>query len=192
MNFKNTLLGLFTVLSLGFSSANAGVLLEPYLGYKIASGDRAITTATEYSFNTPTIGGRVGYQFLGFMAGLDYSMSTGSFGLETKTLTTTTEVNNDQDQFGLFVGYNLPILFRVWGTYFLSSNLEQADGDENKGSGFALGAGFTGLPFVSLNLEIRSISYDEFYDKSAGTTTTLNPTSDYTEVLLSVSMPIDL
>ncbi len=171
------------------ANSQAALLLEPYLGYSFGSADRL---NYEYDYSTPQIGGRVGYQMLGLMLGVDYSMGLGSFDMDAKNTTTgvTTTSKYKKSQLGLFVGYNLPVLLRVWGTYYVNASLEDdiAPITEYSGSGFALGAGFTGLPFVSLNLEYRNFSYDE--SETSGTTTALNPELEVSEILLSVSLPL--
>jgi hypothetical protein len=65
-----------------------------------------------------------------------------------------------------------------------------SNNDELSGNTTTLGVGFTGLPFVSLNLELRMISLDKFKDVSTG----LEYTRDYSanEVVLGVSLPLDL
>ena len=50
--------------------------------------------------------------------------------------------------------------------------------------GYGLGIGFTGLPFVSLNLEIEALNYDA---ESSGVETDYSVAS----TILSVSMPFD-
>ncbi len=171
-------------------NTHADLLLEPYLGYAIGSGEMG--SSFEYDYKTPQIGARVGYQMLGVMAGVDYSMSTGKYDLDTTTVATGAETSTkySKKQLGLFVGYNLPILLRVWGTYYLSASTEDdiAPITKSSGGGYALGAGFTGLPFVSLNLEYRTYSYDE--SETSGVTTALNPESDFNEIFLSVSLPL--
>ncbi len=182
---------LLFVLSLFIFSeqAHSGVLVEPYLGYQFGSGDR---NNNDYSYNSPQLGGRFGYQFLGFMGGLDYSMS--SFDLETTNTVTnaTSKTDYSQNQLGLFAGYNLPIMLRAWATYFISAKLEDdiAPITEYSGGGYALGVGFTGLPFISLNVEYRSMSYDE--QETSGVTSAVSPSLDFSEVFFSVSLPLDL
>ncbi len=171
------------------NTAQAGVLVEPYLGFGIGSGDRG---NIDYDYTTPQFGARLGYSFLGLMGGIDYSLAT-SFDIDAEN--TTTGVNSStsykKNQFGIFVGYELPILLRAWGTYYVNASLEDdiAPISDYSGSGYALGVGFTGLPFVSLNLEYRSFSYDEV--ETSGSTSTLSPSFDLNEILLSVSLPLD-
>lgn len=179
-------------------SASAGLLVEPYLGFRFGSGENSSSPKTEYSYNSPLLGGRLGYQFLGLMAGLDYSTSLGNFSLTEKTSGVETKGKYTSNTFGLFVGYDFPILLRAWATYYLSNTLKgdsgSVDGDKLKGGGYGLGVGFTGLPFISLNLELRQLTWDESFDNTTGVNTKLTGSSevDVTEVLLSVSLPLDL
>lgn len=184
------------------SNSQAGIHIEPYIGYSLAgSGDSTYgTTKYDHSYSSPTIGGRLGYGMLGFMAGLDYSMQ--SFDLKSEVGSTEYKDGVSKSQLGIFVGYNLPLLIRVWGTYFLSSKLEGDDAvkanqlidnrDEySDGGGYALGVGFTGLPFVSINLEYRTLEYDK-YELSGASVANYNEKLDLSEILLSVSLPLDI
>jgi hypothetical protein len=78
--------------------------------------------------------------------------------------------------------------FRFWAGYIFSSQLKlETDGLEGteKGSGFKLGAGWTALPLLSINLEYLMLKYDEMdYDDFQNTNRKTNA------VLLSVSMPL--
>lgn len=199
---KNFLLLFFLSIFVFAGSARAGILIEPYLGFSLAgSGDTTLGTAKyDHSYSTPTIGGRLGYGMLGFMGGIDYSMQ--SFDLESEVGSTTYKDGVSKSQLGIFVGYNLPILLRVWGTYYLSSKVEGDDANTtgqfidsryeySDGGGYALGAGFTGLPFVSINLEYRTLEYDKA-ELSGANVTSYNEKMDLSEILLSVSLPLDL
>ena len=101
-------------------AALAGVLIEPYVGYslggKIKSNESAGASESDYS--GLNLGGRFGAQYLGLMGGLAYD-----HGSYTETLKSPASdiaqniadgVGNDTDwtanSYGLFVGYNFPIL----------------------------------------------------------------------------------
>lgn len=190
MRISKLAIALFS-LFLFTSTVQAGVLVEPYAGYSIGlSKDYGNST---YDYSTPQFGARLGYQFLGLMAGVDYSLSS-SFDLNEKDKTTgaTTKTSSEKNQVGLFVGYNLPMLLRAWGTYYLDANLKNTPvpATTYNGNGYALGVGFTGLPFVSLNLEYRSFSYDS--SKTSGTKSTLTPKWKMNEILFSISLPINI
>lgn len=180
------------------TSAYAGLLIEPYLGFSIGSGEDGQNPKTEYSQNTPFYGGRLGYQAFGLMAGLDYSKGLeGDF--ETKTAgSATTKADATQQTFGVFVGYNFPIMLRAWVSYNFASKISIESGaevgDEFKGGGYAFGLGFTALPMLSINLEYRMNTFDEYKTASTGVTSALNGTEeiDYNQILLSVSLPLDI
>jgi len=173
------------------STVQAGILVEPYLGYSIGLSKDYNNKTNDYK--TPQFGARLGYQFLGLMAGVDYSLSS-SFDLNQKNKSNgaSSKISSEKNQLGLFVGYDFPILLRAWGTYYLDANFKNtpAPATTYNGNGYALGVGFTGLPFVSLNLEYRSFSYDS--SKTSGTKTALSPKWTMNEILLSVSLPIDI
>lgn len=179
-------IALATALTFSFMhSASASLLLEPYLGYRV-SGDLDNGTSADLSYNGIAYGARVGYQMLGIMGGVDYSMS--SFDMDIQDGADTSTLATSSSNLGLFVGYNAPILVRAWATYFLSNKLDfDSIATEYSGSGYALGVGFTGLPFVSLNLEYRALSFDE--QTEASTTSALNPSEDASEILFTVSLP---
>ena len=181
----------------------AGVLVEPYLGFAIgADGETSVAgTAYDNSYASVTMGGRLGYQFLGFMGGIDYSMQ--NFSLKSKSSSNSDKDDVKKNQLGLFVGYDFPILLRAWGTYFLSGSVEGKDANVandqvfssndkfSDGSGYALGVGFSGLPFVSINLEYRTMEYGKFA-RSNNSSVAYGKKLSLSEILLSVSLPLDL
>lgn len=193
-------------------TVQAGVHLEPYLGYTFGSDESTESgTVVENSYKTPLAGARLGYGMLGFSFGVDYSMSLGAFDLEQdKPATSAAPDSYTSTNLGIYAGYTFPIMFKVWGTYFLKNKLEldalgggatpsSGDNTEITGNGFALGVGWTGLPFLALNLEYRSITFDEITERS-GTVSKLPLSSggvvtesevDAKEIILSVSVPLD-
>lgn len=178
MRLKLSLL-ILSVFCMG--QASAGLLIDPYVGAGRAAS--AITTPSGYPLSvsdpdatsTSSIGSRLGYSFLLFSAGIDYEMLKADKDNITNT--------------SLFVGVDLPILFRFWAEYMLSSKLDADSGiDFDFQNGYSIGAGFTGLPFVSINLELATLNYqygvsysgtDYDFDYKIGVTT------------LSVSLPLD-
>lgn len=172
-------------------TASAGFLVEPYLGFGFTSGDFKGNDNTSYDISTSgvTMGARVGYTMLGFMGGLDYSMATESeWEFEASS---TDKYDIKRSNLGVFAGYELPILLRAWVGYDFMSKAE-GDSDDGalsfEGGATKFGVGFTGLPFVSLNLEYKMFSYD---DNKLGSTKLTNKL-EVNEVLLSVSLPLDL
>lgn len=191
----------------------AGFHVEPYLGYSFGESLSQKRGAQEFEWDSSYVdlGARLGYGMLGLSFGLDYNMTPGTRTFDQTAPSTGTGLNEwTGSNMGVFVAYELPILLRVWGSYYFNSKLEldtdkdndgtNEVGDEYSGSGMELGVGFTGLPFVSINLQYRMNSYDEFKNVSAGTTvnypnTVAGSTTEELKtnsILLSVSVPLDL
>ncbi|OFZ26679.1 MAG: hypothetical protein A2381_16940 [Bdellovibrionales bacterium RIFOXYB1_FULL_37_110] len=183
-------------------NSHAGILLEPYLGYALLGDGEVTVSNTKYEneYSTPTFGGRLGLQHLGFMMGVDYSIQ--NFEMESKTGSTTYEDDVKKKQLGIFVGYNFPVMFRIWGTYFLSSSFEgddtvaatnryDANDELTDGSGFALGIGYRPISYVSLNLEYRKFEYDT-WEQGGVEATNITKDQKLSEILLSVSLPFNV
>lgn len=177
-------------------TANAGFLIEPYVGYSVSSGEDGMSPPTKWEQTAPFFGARLGYQNLGFMGGLDFTHGMEA-EIEETSGATTTKTDVDQNTFGAFFGYNFPIMLRVWGAYYFSTVLGVQSGsglgNDIKGSGYGLGVGYTGLPFVALNLEYRRMTFDEV-ETLIGQTVKLTSEEeqDFNQIMLSVSMPFDL
>lgn len=191
-SIKNLIL-LFTALFFFSQQSQGSFLIDPYLGFKLASGENSNNLITEYEYNSLTYGSRLGLKFLGFSGGLDYSLS--SVEMEASTGNTTITDDHEQKSFGVFVGYDFPIMMRIWATYFFDINYEDTDGtdkgDELNGSGLGLGAGWTILPLVSLNLEYRMISLDESVTSGVTNSLTGDDEIEINELLFSVSIPLE-
>lgn len=137
--------------------ASAGLLIEPVIGYSLGKFELDDPSLDEEKATGPSIGGRLGYQNLGFQLGLDYLRSTLNVD------------DNDykedfvSNEFAAFVGFEFPVLLRVYAGYiFAATGESEADFGAGKGkievsegSGMKIGVGFTGLPFVDINFEYR-------------------------------------
>jgi hypothetical protein len=166
--------------------ASAGLLIEPLVGFSKAELKTDDGSAkTKYDFTSMSYGGRLGYQQLGFQLGLDYLNSNNTFD------------NNDWDsskssEWAGFVGFEFPVLLRVYAGYIFSATGEaeyqNAKVDFIEGSGSKFGIGFTGLPFVDINLEYRSVTYG---DAEVGGTK-LGQEQTYDAYMLSFSLPFVL
>lgn len=173
------------ILFLSAGAAQASLLIEPHLGFNVHGGGDV--GATEYDYNGAQLGLRLGYQNLGFMGGLDLTHSNFDLEGETNGVKTTSEMS--RNEWGVFVGYNLPILLRAWGAYYFSNTTKNdATSAEYSGNTKELGIGFTGLPFLSLNLMYRMVTYDELKVGSVKT----DPDMDFKEIVLGVSLPFTL
>lgn len=184
---KNSLITLLILAITAFSSTvHASLLIEPHIGYNLSGS--GTTSGVEYKYTNPEFGLRLGGQYLGFMAGFDYTTSAYTWeqspGGDDKF---------DRGEFGVFVGYNFPILLRVWGAYYFTNTAEDTNatgrtpsGAKYEGSTKELGVGFTALPFLSLNLMFRNVVMDT---KPAGITSADIANN---EIVLGVSLPFTL
>lgn len=169
--------------------AAAGLLIEPVVGYNMGHFEVDTAGAGKEKTSGTSYGGRLGYQNLGFQLGLDYLKSN---------------LNVDDSDYGTlktsewagFVGFEFPILLRVYAGYIFSANADgkfDAGAGKQKlelegGSGTKLGVGFTILPFLDINLEYRKVSFDDY--KFAGSK--VNDKTTYDTVMLGLSLPFVL
>jgi hypothetical protein len=166
------ILAAFAIAVLSSTAAHAGFLIEPYLGYE--TGEDNGTPANDYA--GMFYGLRAGGSTMGFIYGVDVQMGSGE-------LDTTPAADLDFSDMGLFVGYEFPIMLRVYASYFLKSEAD-TDAGTYAGTGTRIGVGYTGLPFVAINFEILARSYDEFEDVALGSDTEIDTMG------LSISVPL--
>lgn len=187
---------LFLLFIVGSFSASAKIHIEPYLGYSLtyfsssdltAKGviDQATAklkqVATEKiqttirqeknqasllerltkDFTQGATGGlRIGYRSLGLGLGVDLSVGQW-FSSEHKILPVTG---------GFFASYNLPLLFRVYGTLLpqaylnFSEKPQQANAQKSNSyplrctsAGLKVGASYLTIPFLSINIEYQGL-----------------------------------
>lgn len=181
---------------------NASILIEPHIGYMAKGGiasyqNATATSASKYDYTGPQYGARLGLKYWGLMGGFDYTYSTYTRNRTRFSDQTKTSAENKQEEMGLFIGYNAPILIRAWVGYYFSSKITQTTvgtsgelGTWFKGNAKEIGIGFTPLPIISLNLVYRMLSFDTDHDASTGLTTALTPKFEPREIVLGISMPI--
>ncbi len=185
-------------------SAYAGFHLEPWVGYAITglgdtNGD-GVEDDKDESAKGPAFGARVGWAAGAFQVGAEFFMAKQTLSFDTAG---STEIDANQDGYGVFIGLDFPVVpIRVYGTYFISSKIEFDPSigtaglftvDElSEGAGWKLGIGFTGLPFVILNLEYQSIHYEKIKGTLLGSTfeSEITDGDDYSTVLFSISIPL--
>ena len=170
---------LVSCLVFGFQGlANADVLFEPMAGLQFTDVDGsftvgATTTEVNESANGAYVGARVGYGVIpAFVLGLDINMGM----LETD------DQDFDTTDLGLVAIYELPMI-RTWIAYIFKAEAD-AGSSSIEGKGFKLGAGYSGLPTISLNAEYLMLDYDD--TSAAGVT---NFSYDRSGFMLSVSAP---
>lgn len=184
---------LFIILSITVpftTTAQAATLLEPYVGTHLNSTytneSNTCTSSCSGSLTSSAVGGRLGFQNLGLMLGLNgkrawYDFENVSDSLGEASTTT----------LGFFVGYDFPILLRAWFEYVISGRADWQDSDDvswKVGSGKTFGIGYKVIPFVSLNLEFGSLKFTE--QDAAGVATDIDVTLN--TYMLSVSIPLSL
>jgi hypothetical protein len=183
---KISQLGLLLALVFGaVSPVQAGLLVEPLIGYNFNS-NVDFEDGENYSGGMgPAFGGRIGYQNLGLQLGVDYLKST----IDMDDSDFKDDVSSTQ--WAAFVGYQFPILVRLYAGYIFSATAETeylgSNTDFKKGSGTMLGASFTGLPFVSINFEFRNGTFTE---RKIGSSE-VDKDDDFRSYLLSVSLPLN-
>lgn len=161
--------------------AEAGLLIEPVAGFSFSKFEPS--NLKEFSSNGVNYGGRLGYQNLGFQLGLDYL--SGSENVTSSNI----KKSYEHTEWAAFAGFEFPVLLRVYAGYIFA-----ADGETkhktlgkvsfNNGTGMKLGVGFTGLPFVDINFEYRSGTYDK--TKMGGINT---GKTDFSGFMIAASLP---
>lgn len=194
-------------------STYAGILIEPHLGYALKGSTSSINetdsidnSAWSYSnkYSGPEYGAKLGYQLLGLMAGVSYNHATYTLK-DTVTCTavcssSTPSYSVKRDDLGVFLGYNAPILVRVWVGYDFSVKEKVTSavtnwvsvGDWDKGVATELGIGYTAIPFLSLNFTYRMITYTKQFDSASNTESTRATKLKTNEMVLSISAPINV
>lgn len=185
MKFLNSLFLASMVFLLVPSAAKADLFIEPYLGYEVGRVNMTTTTDVGWSGNTSgvAIGARLGYSIPLLFAALDYAYASDS----TSSMSGSgapADGSATRSSLGLVAGVKIPML-RAYAGYGFSDKftLKPSSGDLTlTGTSIKLGASFTGLPLINLNLEYVMATYTSFDPNSlkAGTNNTL---------LASVSLP---
>lgn len=166
--------------------ADAGLLIEPVVGFSSLKFETDTASSSQEDATGLSMGGRLGYQNLGFQLGLDYLQSSLSV-----------DDNNYKDlnvsEFGGFVGFEFPVLLRVYAGYMFSVNGETKIGTQSvefsEGNGTKFGVGFTGLPFVDINFEYRKGTFGHY---DAGVLGSGDIDTTYSAYMISLSLPFVL
>ncbi len=171
---------------LGFalsSSISQAVYIEPYLGMIVSGTMKTVGSTTESDLKGNGMGLKLGWNFAGLAVGVDYSM--GSMEEDASGVTTDSKFTN----LGAFADFDFPVVpIHIYGAYILKSTIDPDNSTTNVlGKGMKLGAGFTGLPFVAINLDYSTLKYDETDPASAGSFEI-----NANVVMLSVSLPLNL
>lgn len=171
------------------SSAYAGLYLEPYVGYEKGDVTGTANGPFDQDVSGTQFGAKVGFNTMGFAVGVD--------GAQVSLAGEDNLANPDDMDFkgtdlGAFVQFTFPVMFKVSASYIFSSKAEDdtnVNGVKTKieGKGFKFGVGFTGLPFVSINLDMINVNYD---DITYGGTAITDADLDRKTFMLSLSLPL--
>lgn len=164
---------------MGFASVSqADIMIEPYLGYEMGT----FGGGTEGKLDGTQMGLRLAYA-------TPVMLWLGVDGTTTVSATFKPEVgaNEGSKRTSLYAvaGVDLPILLRGWVGYGFSNELKGDESDKLTGTSMKVGVGFTGLPFVSLNLEYLKETFNEV----GGLSLPEDITND--AYVLSVSLPLE-
>ena len=179
------------------SATQAGVVFEPMMAFPIVrSGEYNGQGEAKYSLSGVTFAMRAGLLYPSGVGGGFYIGTSLASKLSRDDNTVDFDYDASRNDLGLYLTYQYEeIPIRGFFQYFLASGLEVTDeeartineinyeGRKFRGNGLSLGAGFTGLPYVAINLEYRHYSYDE--SEQFGQTDTSRELS-LNELLLSV------
>jgi len=156
--------------------AQARLVLDGHIGYGI-SNNFETTGVKDVSYDGAVLGARIGVSLFSFiLVGGDLSYSDNKFEYTDTTTDIGYKIPAPRLDYGIFFGFELPIMLRFWGSYYLKSDLQIKDqfGTELEGKAYGVGVGWTLLPFVSINGEYRMYEYNQ----STGSNSDLPPLSD--------------
>lgn len=185
---------MIAVLTLFTVTANAGILVEPFLGFGGSTVKTEDTNGIPGSDTSTGVGMglRLGYKFLVPWVALDYRLSSGE---KVTDSVTQEKIDGSQTQLGVTGGVDLPLV-RFFAGYGFDNKftLKPTNGDTTfKGTYTKVGVGFSLIPMLKLNLEYIINKYPKFtqggteYDLSA-----LYNKLEHNTVFLSVSAPFNL
>lgn len=177
------------------ADAFGGYVVEPYVG--LVHGEyNSKHDSTKHQYDSFAFGSRIGYRYMGFDSGLDLTFSTPT--MEQRQPVESDPSKTDYIGWGVgpYIGYQFPILLRVWGSYFLHNSFSARSGDRNdslSGNGYALGVGYqmSFIPKLDVfaNLEMRRLTVKKVEDD--GNSSIHHTENPITELLLSISVPIE-
>ena len=169
--------------------AKAGFLIEPNLGYQISSTYDRGTPPTD-SINGITYGVMAGYDYMGLQVLLDY-MGSIETDIKPSTGTYVPAAKGSESQIGVVVGYQIPMLFRIFAGYIFTHEVTFKQTPFtviSKGSGFKVGASYSIIPMLNVNLTYVSSTFKDATVNGVSATYTTQP--KFNELILSVSVPL--
>lgn len=188
--------------------AHANIMIEPIVGGQFSSEVTASlkkAAPDTGSFSSLIYGGRLGFDFSGFLIGAEY---LGADNVSVKfdgpngwgSLATNATMSNKN--YGGFIGIEMmqPFAVRLIGTFFAVSDASIIHNDTNgkPDSDFNLhGYGYKGelstriARFLTLGVSYYQIIYTDVRDNMAGTTSDLSPVGAQHSVMTHISIPLE-
>lgn len=137
------------------------------------------------SFDGVEVGARIGPTWGPIILGADvsYGWMNGSNDPDSST-----EYKMDKSDLGAFFGFEFIKLLRVWGSYYLVSEMkfDSPDSYKLKGTAVGGGVGLTVLPFVSINAEVKYYNMNEITSNGKTETVTGDEKQKPLEILVSI------
>lgn len=166
--------------------AQAGILVEPYLGYELGTLKYTGSPNASFDLSSAALGLRAGVTFPLLFVALDYSVLLGGSAKDDTAAATKWDASGSQ----LFaeVGAQLPLI-RAYLGYGIANTFElKSGGTTNKfenGTTIKAGVGTTVFPLIAVNLEYITSSYDKLNGNSPS-----DSKSNF--FMLNLSVPFDL
>jgi len=179
----------FTVILFLTSLAQAGFHFEPYLGQSLNGTWKEGASTDDVSMTE--FGFKMGYQApVGIQVGGELQMGVVN---DKKLIGGTTNDKAGQAAFGIYLGYQSPIGLRFYAHYLFASALVYDDtfNTDYGGRGYKLGAGYSLLSWLALNLEYHMMTYDKYKNDVVSSFTTLSPEHKDNVLLLVLSFPFN-
>lgn len=135
------------------------------------SGGAGTSAVHDYKYSGIAYGGRLGVQFVGFMAGAQYDVaSISNYSQSSPVDSSVKDSDVSVSNTSVFAGYTSPLGVRIFGNYFFSSEMKEKSAGTNSilekdnkladGSGFGVGVGYKILLLpIAFNIEYRMLTY---------------------------------
>jgi hypothetical protein len=198
LQFKNkkiltNLLGVLLVAAVLFGKeiSQAGIYIEPYLGYESGTnkGEFTVTSLGTSEVDLDVSG-------LGYGAKLGYSLSNLTFGVDYQMAKLTEKEEGAEDDesdytdLGVFFSYGMSS-FKLNLGYMLNSKID-ADDVTLEGSGFKVGVTYSGFSPVNINLDYISSTYDQITVEGVDSSLITDEDLKRSSVMLSVGWAFNL
>jgi hypothetical protein len=185
------------------SSVHANLLFEPSVGGQFNGGFKAAKFESN-SFSSFVYGGRVGYDYSGFLLGGEYLGASGvSMTIETPNTigTNVTRMKMDNQSYGAFLGWDMtwPVEVRLIGTYFIKSTAHFTHSTEgtndvdqlDSGTGFKVELTSRIARHLTMGVAYYQMKYTKQKDNVAGKDILGMPSDTQSAVMGVLTVPLE-